>query len=233
MLIHCARNDPERNIWLWILFIGSVPAALVYFLVRWLPGSNVSVGGSFLSRWTKRRQLPQLELAAQTIGNAHQFVQLGDAYREAGSMDRAAASYEEALKRDQESLPALWGAALVAVERGDLGKARSHLTLLLAREESYKFGDASLAMARVLYRLKERDAARRHLERHVKRWATPEAHVMLATILIEQSEYSQARGLLERTLLELSAGPRFFARRNNSWGRQARRLLSRLPQEGH
>src|SRR5882757_6703515 len=32
MLIHCIRHDPERNLWLWILFIGNVPAALIYFL---------------------------------------------------------------------------------------------------------------------------------------------------------------------------------------------------------
>ena len=26
MLVHCARNDPERNLWLWILLIGNAPA---------------------------------------------------------------------------------------------------------------------------------------------------------------------------------------------------------------
>ena len=83
MLIHCARNDPERNMWLWILFIGNVPAAVIYFLVRWLPGARFS-GSSLLGRWTKGRQIPRLEVAARNIGNAHQFVELGDAYRETG-----------------------------------------------------------------------------------------------------------------------------------------------------
>src|SRR5262245_30601246 len=74
MLLHCARHDPELVIWLWILFIGSVPAAIVYFLVRWLPGARVSTGHSLLSRWTRGRQIPRLEAAARNIGNAHQFV---------------------------------------------------------------------------------------------------------------------------------------------------------------
>src|SRR5258708_4318002 len=64
MLIHCARHDPERNMWLWILFIGNVPAAFIYFLVRWLPGARLSGGPSLLGRWTKGRQIPRLEVAA-------------------------------------------------------------------------------------------------------------------------------------------------------------------------
>lgn len=231
MLVHCARNDPERGLWLWILFIGNVPAAFIYFLVRWLPGARVSGGNSLLKRWTKGRQIPQLEAAARRIGNAHQFVELGDAYRETRKIDRAAECYRNALAKDGQNLPALWGAAQVEMQRQNFLGARPHLEQILAKDASYKFGDVSLAHCRCLCSLNETGLACDRLEQHLKRWPNPEAYVMLANLLIDRGDHDAARKCLEATLLDLRGGPAFFARQNRGWARQAKRLLSRLPSE--
>src|SRR5262249_30262617 len=138
MLVHCARHDPERGWWLWILFIGSIPAAVIYFLVRWLPGARVSSGPSFLGRWAKSLQIPRLEAAARNIGNPHQFVELGEAYRETGKTDRAADSFRRALAKDSGNMPALWGAAQVELQLRDFTGARTHLEQILAKDASYK-----------------------------------------------------------------------------------------------
>jgi hypothetical protein len=229
MLIHCARNDPERNLWLWILFIGNVPAAFIYFLVRWLPGARLSGGSSLLARWTKGRQIPRLEVAARNIGNAHQFVELGEAYRETGKTDRAAECFGKALQKDPASMPALWGAAQVEMKRQNFPAAKLHLEQILAKDGTYKFGDVSLAYCRTLVALNESDAARERLEQHLKRWTHPEAYVLIATILIERGQHQPAREHLEATLLDLRGGPAFFARQNRGWARQAKRLLAKLP----
>lgn len=230
MLVHCARNDPERNMWLWILFIGNVPAAFIYFLVRWLPGARVSTGNSLFSRWARSRQIPRLETAVRNIGNAHQFVELGDALRETGKTDRAAECYARALQKDASSLPARWGAAQVATQRKDLAEAREHLELILARDVTYKFGDVSLAYCRTLCQLNEKEAARTQLETHLKRWTHPEAYVLLSELLIETGEHATAREHLESTIMDMRGGPAFFARQNRGWARRAKRLLGRLPQ---
>jgi hypothetical protein len=229
MLIHCARNDPERNMWLWILFIGNVPAAFIYFLVRWLPQARFSEGSSLLSRWKRGRQIPRLEAAARNIGNAHQFVELGEAYRETGKTQQAAECFQKALQKDPASMPALWGAAQVQMQRQDFAAARSHLEQILARDETYKFGDVSLAYCRTLVQLNDTDAACTRLEQHLKRWTQPEAYVLLATILIDRGEHAAARNYLENTLSDLHGGPAFFARQNRGWARKAKRLLARLP----
>ena len=231
MLIHCARNDPERNMWLWILFIGNLPAALIYFLVRWLPQARFSDNSSLLNRWKRGRQIPRLVAAARNIGNAHQFVELGDAYRESGNIEKAAECFQKALQKDSTSMPALWGAAQVQMQRQDFATARSHLELILARDETYKFGDVSLAYCRTLVRLNETDGACARLEQHLKRWTHPEAYVLIAMILIDRGQNDAARKHLEGTLLDLQGGPAFFARQNRGWARQARRLLARLPRE--
>lgn len=229
MLIHCARNDPERGLWLWILFVGTVPAAVVYFVVRWLPGARVSSGPSIFNRWAKRRQIPRLEAAARNIGNAHQFVELGEAYRETGRHDKAAECFLKALEKDAASLPALWGAAQSEMHRLNHAGARTHLEKILAKDGSYKFGDVSLAFCRTLHLLNDTDAARERLQQHLKRWTQPEAYVLLATIEIERGDHAAARNCLESTLLDLTGGPAFFARQNRGWARKARRMLRQLP----
>jgi hypothetical protein len=231
MLIHCARHDPDRGMWLWILFIGNVPAALVYFVVRWLPGARVATGSSVFKRWTKRRQIPRLESAARSIGNAHQFVELGEAYRETGKYDQAADCFSKALQKDAESLPALWGAAQVEMHRQNHSAAITHLDRILVKDGSYKFGDVSLACCRTLYALNESEAAREKLLQHLKRWTHPEAYVLLATIEIGRGDRAAARQHLESTLMDLHGGPAFFARQNRGWARKAKRLLRRLPKE--
>jgi len=229
MLIHCARHDSERNLWLWILFIGNVPAAFIYFLVRWLPGARLSGGPSFLTRWTKSRQIPRLEVAARNIGNAHQFVELGEAYRETGKTDRAAECFQKALQKEGANMPALWGAAQVEMQRQNFAAAKSHLEQILGKDGTYKFGDVSLAYCRTLVAINESDAAFERLEQHLKRWTHPEAYVLVATILIDRGDPAAARERLESMLMDLRGGPAFFARQNRGWAWKARRLLARLP----
>jgi hypothetical protein len=229
MLVHCARYDPDRNLWMWILILGNAPAAFIYFLVRWLPNARLSGRPSFWGRWQKSRQIPRLESAARNIGNAHQFCELGEACRETGKIDRAADCFARALKKDPEHMPALWGAAQVELQRQNFVKARPHLEQILARDGTYKFGDVSLAYCRTLFSLNESDAARDRLEQHLKRWTHPEALVMIATLLIERGEHDAAREHLEATLSDLRGGPAFFARQNRGWARRARKLLARLP----
>ena len=229
MVVHCARYDPERGLWLWILIIGNAPAAFIYFLVRWLPSARLSTGPTLWGRWTKSRQIPRLETAARNIGNAHQFVELGEAYRETGKPDRAADCFARALKKEPEHMPALWGAAQVELARQNFAKARPLLEQILARDGSYKFGDVSLAYCRTLFALNEPDAAREKLEQHLKRWTHPEAYVLLSTILIDRGAYETAREHLEATLSDLRGGPAFFARQNRGWARKAKKLLARLP----
>lgn len=228
MIIHCVRNDPDRGTWLWILIFLNAPGAFIYFVIRWLPGARVG-NSSLLGRWTKRRAIPRLEAAARNIGNAHQFVELGEAYRETGKADRAADCFKQALEKEPTNLPALWGAAQVAMRRDDFASARAHLEGVIARDGSYKFGDVSLAHCRCLCALHETPLARENLERHLKRWTHPEACVLLGTILVDAGEGPAAQKLLESMLLDLRGGPAFFARQNRAWERKAKRLLAKIP----
>lgn len=229
MLVHCFRNDPDRNLWIWILLIGNFPGALVYFFIRWLPGRTAGQTPSCFKRWTSGRKLARLEHAARNIGNAHQWLELAELQRELFQYDAAAVSFQKALQKDAVYLPALWGAALTAIDRKQYADARRYLQSILERDAGYKFGDVSLALGRTLVRMEDSTAARLHLEQHVRRWTHPEGIVLLATLLAEAGEADKARNRLESMLSDLAAAPAYFARQQRRWGRQGRALLKRLP----
>jgi len=228
MLIYCIRNDPERNVWLWVLIIIPPIGTLVYFFARWLPQARLKPPG-FLSRLTRGKELQRLQIAARQIGNSHQFVQLGDALREVGRYEQAGDSYFKALEKEPENIQALWGLAQVEMQWKQYSNARPRLEAILAVDPKYKFGDVSLAYGRCLLEMNEQDAAFAHLTEHLKRWKTPESQVVYARLLSERGEAAVAREMLEGMILEVSGGPKFFRRQSARWVREARRMLAKMP----
>jgi hypothetical protein len=227
MLVECARKDPDRAFWFWIVLL--VPfAEVVYFFVRWLPASGVRLPAG-LRKWTRGRELARLETAARQIGNAHQWVQVGDALREVGQLARARESYDRALAREPRNTQALWGAALVDLAQHDYALAHERLSSLLEIDPDYKFGDVSLAYGKSLYKCRGPREALEHLEQHVRRWRQPEAQYLLAAIHVDQGQPDDAREHLEELLLDLNGSPPAFVRRHRVWKSRGQKLLRKLP----
>lgn len=227
MIFDCLRHDPDRQVWLWLLLFFSVPAACVYFVARWLPRSNLHLVPP-LARWTRRQDLWNAESAANNIGKAHQFVQLGNVLNDRREFDRAAIAYATALEKEPENQPALWG--LAAVERAlkQFESAKTHLQTLLKLQPDFKYGDASLAYAQTLFALGEVAATKQHLEQHFKSWSQPEAHILMAQICQQEGDLATARQSLETMLSKVRGGPAYYYKRNRRAIGQAERLLGSL-----
>lgn len=228
MVVECLRKDPDRVFWIWIILLLHPFGPFIYFFVRWLPGNELRLPKS-LQRWTRGTEINRLETAALQIGNAHQYIQLGDALRDVGQYDKAGAAYSQALQKDAENPQALWGAALVDIEHKQFEPARQRLEKILNIDPQYKFGDVSLAYGRSLYALIRRDEAREHLEKHVKRWRHPEALYLLATIYAENGNQQQAREQLQAMLVDINSSPKAIARRFGNWKSRAQKMLRKLP----
>ncbi len=228
MLIHCIRNDPERNVWLWVLIIVPPIGTLVYFFARWLPHARVKPPG-FVGRLSRGKELQRLQIAARQIGNSHQFVQLGDAQREVGKYEPAADSYFKALEKEPENIQALWGLAQVEMHWKQYAQALPRLETVLSVDPKYKFGDVSLAYGKCLLETNEQDKAFTHLTEHLKRWKTPESQVVYAGLLTDRGDTAAAREMLEGMLLEVSGSPKFFRRQSSRWVREAKRMLAKMP----
>ena len=224
MIIYCLRHDSERSTWLWILLVFPGIGAVIYFFARWLPSSSMEPP-AFLRRWTEGPKIRRLEVAAQQIGNSHQFVEWGDALREVKRWPEARVAYLKALAKEPGNLPALWGAANTESQLKELPAARPHLEAILRIDPGYKFGDVSLLYGKTLHALPEREAELAHWRTHLKRWRQPEALYLLAELLIERGEYSEARQLLQTVIADIEMTPRALARKVFFWKGRARKLL--------
>jgi len=227
MIFDCVRNDPERNTWLWILIFLNVPGAVIYFVVRRLPYLNVPVPTAF-KRWTYGNKIWDAEAAAKNIGNAHQYVTLGNLLTESGQHNKALNAYEQALAQEPKNIHALWGIASLHVAQGQHQAAKPYLEKLLKQDMDYKFGEASLMYGTILVALEEWAEAKQHLQDDIKRWSHPEASLMLAKVQIQDGESKAAQENLESMMFKLKASPRFHYRRKHHLFRQAQRLLKSL-----
>lgn len=230
MLFECLRSEPDKYFWIWLMIIAPFPGAMVYGFVRYFPATNFQAPG-FLKQWTRGRELGRLETAAEQIGNPHQFILWGDALREVGRWGEAKNAYAQALKKDPHNLQALWGAALVAEHDHDYKEVERCTRLVLAKDPQYKFGDVSLAYGKALAADGRPEAAREHLEQHLRRWRHPEALYQLAVLSRDADQPDAARQHLRSLLQDLNASPAAVARRHGRWRSRARQMLRKLPAE--
>ncbi len=228
MVCHCLRTEPDRFFWIWILIVAQGVGPVLYFFLRYLPSSDIRLPSS-LRRWTRGRELARYETAAIQIGNPHQFIQWGDALREVGRFDDAAQAYDQALKKEPQNLPALWGAAQVAEKQRRFEQARNWTRQILNKDPQYKFGDVSLMHGRVLVALNQRDAAVQHFDQHIRRWRHPEAVYALAKLQTELGELQLARDHVQSLLHDINGSPAAIARKHGRWKSLARQLLRKLP----
>jgi len=228
MVIYCFRHDPERHIWLWVLFLFQPLGAVIYFIIRWLPSSNWQ-WPNFMHRWTRGKEIKRLEHAASQIGNAHQFVQLADVLREVGRTADADIAYDRALEKEPDNMPALWGAANTAFAMEEYESAKEKTEQVLKVDPAYKFGDVSLLFAKSLFEMGQFEAVRDHLTKHILKWRQPEGLFLLAKACWELDDISSARHHLKALIVDIEASPKAIARKQLFWKGRARKMLRRLP----
>lgn len=229
MAIWCVRKDPEWMVWLWIILIFQPLGAFIYFLARWLPGADLPQP-DFARRFLRKGELQKLEIAARQIGNAHQYIELGDALRETGQYEKALSAYSQALEKDERNLQALWGSGWVHFQCEDFHSAHERLSKVVELDPGYKFGDVSLLHSKTLVAMGQREAAIEHLQEHIRRWRHPEALYVLAQLYFAENCLDEAREQLQALIMDIDSSPAAIARKQMSWKGRARKLLKRIPQ---
>lgn len=228
MLIHSLRFEPDKTFWLWLMIVAPFPGAMVYLVARVIPAADWHTP-VWLQRFTRSRELAQLASATEMIGNAHQFVQYGDALRETAQWSEAATAYDNALRKDPGSLPALWGAALVARQQKKWDDVLRFCRPILDRDPQYRFGDASFAYGSALLETGDTAGGRAHLEKHCQRWRNPEAVYRLAERCAADGDAAAAKQYAMDVIRDINSSPSAIARKHGRWKSLARKLLNRLP----
>ena len=213
MLFTCCQQErgQVRLDWLSILILFNLLGAVAYFLVRWIPQSQL-----FGSSPIKQRQLQEdLRYAiaeVRNIGNAHQYVKLGHVHLKMGSCDHALAAYQRALKKDPNEVEALWGSAVIEVRNKNLEHSAVLLQKLMKVRPDFKFGEASLMYGQVLFNMGDFNLADQHLQAHLQQWSHPEAILLIAQTQTHQQNTSKACEMLEKMIVDIEGAPAFHHR---------------------
>lgn len=228
MLIDCSRQEEDRS-WLYILFFTHILGAVLYFVLRKLPRLQGRIPApSFIKRLLRRKKLQELEAAALRIGNAWQWLEWGNALFELGDYRSALEKYNKALQSQPDLAEAWWKQALCQEKLRLRPECRTSLEKLLALDEQYAYGEASLVLGRTLLLLEKKSEAQIVLEKHLQKFRLPEALYHLAVLYHENNRDREAADLLHTLITDIQSAPAYHARRQGRWLRRARLLKSRL-----
>ena len=227
MICECIAYDPQRNIWIWVLILFNFPGAIVYFFVRRLPELDFPVS-RHIQRRMRRDELWNAEAAAANIGNAYQWVVLGDIRSELRLLDKAKDAYLQALEKESDNLQAMWGIVQIEYERKNFADAKDYLTRIIKFKPDYEYGNAALLHTKVLLELGEESAAQQLLEKNIKIWNKPEAYLLLAEIDLKHDRHEIAKQHLEKMIANIRSSPKFHYKRHQHLERKAKKILRTL-----
>ena len=230
MLYECLKGGQRSQRWIWPLLFLNVIGAAMYFVIEWLPQHPDFLGKlGIFNRRKMRDRLWQAEADARNIGNATQFITLGNLLFDMQETRKAYDAYLRALEKEPKEPKAVWGAFQCSKELKDYETAKSYIETLLKVKPDYGYGEASLAYGELLYQMKNYDAAAVHLQGHLKEWSTPSGYLMLADIQEKQSDVEAARKTLETLIIKVKGFVPFQYRKNEHFIRKAERRLKGLP----
>lgn len=238
MLYECLKGGQRSQRWIWPLLFLNVIGAAMYFVIEWLPQHPDFLGklGIFNRRkmrvggaTPKEYRLWQAEADAKNIGNATQFITLGNLLFDMRETQKAYDAYQQALEKEPKEPKALWGAFQCSNELKDYETAKAYIEMLLQVKPDYGYGEASLAYSELLYQMQNYDAAATHLQTHLKEWSNPSGYLMLADIQAKQSNVEAARATLETLIIKIKGFVPFQYRKNEHFIRKAERKLKGLP----
>jgi hypothetical protein len=227
MIVDCWMNEPDRFMWLWIIFIFNSLGALAYFAVRKMPVIRYN-SMPFIARFSRAGEILKAEADVFNIGNAYHYIKLGELYLESGNYSKAGAAFKTAVEKEPGDIQALWGSAQVDMKTKSYPAALPKLEKVLKQDPDYKYGDASLSYARALFELKDTEKAKKHLLKHLDKWSPPEARYMMASLLADEGNKKEAYEMLNAAVQEMKGAPSYYRGKNVRWMWAIRLLMARV-----
>jgi hypothetical protein len=231
--VHVVRSGRQLY-WIWILFIGSYLAVVVYLLVAVIPDlrrdprSRVAASRVLhtIDPERRRRAIRQKLELADTIDNrralAEESMRLGD-------YGNAVELYRSMLKGMYATDAGfLIGLAQAQANSGDMAGAQQTLDTLFASNPGFRSADAELMRARALEAQGEHEAALEHYRVLATSYPGEEARYRYGALLKQQGRFGEARTVFKDMLLRAKSAPRYYAKKERSWIDMAQRDLASL-----
>ena len=231
--VHVVRSGRQLY-WIWILFIGSYLAVIVYLLVAVIPDLRNDPRGrqaaarvrDTIDPERRRRTIRQRLDVADTVDNrralAEESMRLGD-------YANAAELYRSVLKGVYATDAAfLLGLAQAQAGLEDFPAARATLETLYANHPSFRHNDAELLRARVLEAAGDLDKALDHYRELSTSYPGEEARFRYGALLKRRERFSEARNVFRDMLTRAKHAPRYYRKKEGAWLDAAQRELASL-----
>ncbi|HSI85301.1 MAG: tetratricopeptide repeat protein [Candidatus Methylacidiphilales bacterium] len=229
MLVDAIRRG--EYIWAALIFFFSVPTAILYFLMVYLPqgGSLSSTSGFELPGAHDRRRIAKLKADIHHLDKPHLHLQLGDIYFQQGKLEDAEASYRKAYERDQEDLDIRSHLGQTLLRRGNAKDALPLLAGVVEENPKHDYCHTMMALAEAKAKMEDVDGAIVCWRKVLQMSGYSRARVQLAELLIARKENAEASKLLREVIDDEPHLPAFQRRKEKPWVRRAKSLAGRLP----
>jgi hypothetical protein len=231
--VHVVRSGRQLY-WIWILFIGSYLAVIVYVLVAVIPDLRKDPRSRQVTRKVlhtidperQRRTIKQRLEIADTVDNrralAEESMRLGD-YANATEL------YRSVLKGMYATDAGfLLGLAQAQANTNDFIGARATLDTLFSTNPNFRSPDAELLRARVLESQGDHETALEHYRTLATSYPGEEARFRYGALLKQHGRFSDARGVFGDMLKRAKNAPRYYRKKEKNWIDSAQRELASL-----
>jgi hypothetical protein len=231
--VHVVRSGRPLY-WLWILFIGSYLAVIVYLIVAVVPDlrndprSRVAASRvrDTIDPERRRRAIRQRLELSDTIDNRRALAEESMRLRDWGN---AIELYKSVLKGMYATDPGfLIGLAQAQANSSDFAGARATLDTLFGSNPNFRSADAELLRARVLEAQGDHDAALAHYRELATSYPGEEARYRYGALLKQHGRFADARAVFSEMLKRARSAPRYYRQKEKSWLDSAQRDLASL-----
>jgi hypothetical protein len=231
--VHVVRSGRPLY-WIWILFIGSYLAVIVYLLVAVVPDlRNDPRSRQAASKMLhtidpdrRRRAIQQRLEIADTVDNRRA---LAEESMRMGDYANAAELYRSVLKGMYATDAAfLLGLAQAQANSNDYAGAHATLETLFSANPDYRSPDAELLRARVLEARGDQDAALEHYRDLATSYPGEEARYRYGALLKQCGRFGEARTVFRDMLVRAKNAPRYYKKKEAEWLGAAQRELASL-----
>lgn len=224
-LLHFVRRRPD-GFWLWVIFIGGFPGALVYILAEMLPDAGLL--RNVYQGYGRKARIAAVSTAIIDNPSAANFEELGELYWDEKQYAKAQEAFDRAIAVRSDSPHCFYRRGLCLMALGNPAAAVPDLESVVRADPDYDSHRAKLILAKAYAATgREREAAPLFAD-VIQHSTTPETLYTYAEFLKSQNRSVEAREWAAQLLQKERTLPRYWRRMARPWFRKGQALLKEL-----
>lgn len=224
-LVHFIRRRPD-GFWLWVIFIGGFPGAVVYIVAEMLPDAGLL--RNLYQGYGRKSRIAVVETAIIDNPSAANFEELGELYWDEKKYAKAQEAFDRAILTRSDSPHCFYRRGLCLMALGQPAAAVPDFERVVRGDARYDSHRAKLMLAEAYAATGRDEEAAPLFADVVQHSTTPETLYTYAAFLKSQNRSEEARESLRQLLQKKRTLPRYWRRIERPWFRKGQSLLKEL-----